>query len=43
MQNEITTIKLSRATKELLDKHGKRGETYDQIVRRLLEGQRLKW
>lgn len=43
MQNEITTIKLSRATKELLDKQGKRGETYDQIVRRLVEGQRLKW
>ena len=37
---DITTISLERKTKDLLDKAGKRGESYDEIVRRLLNGSR---
>lgn len=34
---ETTTISLSRETKELLREFGQKGETYDAIVRRLIE------
>jgi len=36
MTSETTTIQLSRTTKAKLDKFGKKGETYDQIIRKLL-------
>jgi len=32
-----TTISVSGETKELLRRFGNRGETYDQIIRRLIE------
>ncbi len=36
-RSDITTIQISRETKAELDKHIKRkGETYDQIIKRLL-------
>lgn len=45
MGENVTTVKVSRVTKERLDKFGRRGETYDQIIGRLLDGQdqKLKW
>ena len=33
--SDITTIKLRKETKSLLDKIGSKGETYDDIVLRL--------
>ena len=33
---ETTTIPLSKATRDLLKKHGRKGETYDELIRRLL-------
>jgi len=36
MTSEKTTIQLSRATKAKLDIFGKKGETYDHIIRKLL-------
>jgi len=32
-----TTIELSKETRDRLKKLGKKGETYDEIIRRLLE------
>lgn len=37
-----TTISLSSETKELLRELGRKGETYDEIVRRLIERASLK-
>jgi SpoVK/Ycf46/Vps4 family AAA+-type ATPase len=34
---ETTTIRLTPETKALLDKRGDKGDTYEDIVRRLLE------
>ena len=34
---ETTTIPLSKATRDLLKKYGQKGETYDELIRRLLE------
>lgn len=39
---KMTTISLSRETKELLRKFGQKGETYDEIVRRLIERASIK-
>ncbi len=39
---DTTTISLRRETKELLREFGKKGETYDEIVRRLIEKASLK-
>lgn len=39
---ETTTISLRRETKELLREFGRKGETYDEIVRRLIEQASLK-
>ncbi|MEE9237663.1 MAG: hypothetical protein V3U52_07745 [Thermoplasmata archaeon] len=33
----MTTISVRRETKELLKEFGKKGDTYDQIIRRLVE------
>jgi len=33
---EITTIKISKYTKEKLDNFGKKGESYEDIILRLL-------
>jgi hypothetical protein len=34
---ETTTIPLSKETRDLLKKYGRKGETYDELLRRLLE------
>ena len=34
---ETTTIPLSKETRDLLKKYGQKGETYDGLIRRLLE------
>lgn len=39
---ETTTISLSRETKELLREFGQKGETYDEIVRHLIERASIK-
>ena len=34
---ETTTIPLKKETRDLLKKYGRKGETYDELIRRLLE------
>ena len=34
---ETTTIPLSKETRDLLKSYGRKGETYDELIRRLLE------
>ncbi|NWF96916.1 MAG: hypothetical protein HXY34_12310 [Candidatus Thorarchaeota archaeon] len=34
---ETTTIPLTKETRDLLKRYGKKGETYDDLIRRLLE------
>ena len=34
---ETTTIPLSKETRDLLKRFGQKGETYDNLIRRLLE------
>ena len=34
---ETTTIPLSKETRDLLKRYGQKGETYDDLIRRLLE------
>jgi hypothetical protein len=34
--SETTTIPLSKETRDLLKRFGRKGETYDELVRRLL-------
>ncbi len=34
--SETTTIPLTKETRDLLKKHGRKGETYDQLIRRLV-------
>jgi len=36
-KDEYTTIQLSRETKKKLDELGKKNETYEEIIKRLLE------
>jgi len=36
-KEDVTTIQLSRGTRDQLKELGKKGETYDEIVRRLLK------
>ena len=36
-KTEITTIQISRETREELKELGKKGETYDEIIRKLLK------
>ncbi len=36
-QTKITTIQLSEETREELKKLGKKGDTYDDIIKRLLK------
>ncbi|MBN2230661.1 MAG: hypothetical protein JW779_13815 [Candidatus Thorarchaeota archaeon] len=35
--SETTTIPLTKETRDLLKKYGQKGETYDELIRRLLE------
>ncbi len=35
-KNEITTLKVTREVRDHLDNKGKRNETFDEILRRLL-------
>jgi hypothetical protein len=35
--SETTTIPLTKETRDLLKKHGRKGETYDQLIRRLVD------
>ena len=37
MSEEPTTIKIMKATRDVLKSIGKKGETYDDIVNRLLD------
>ncbi len=37
MNNELTSIKIKRETRDVLKSLGKKGETYDDIVNRLLD------
>ncbi len=37
MMAKTTTIPLRPETRDLLKKHGKKGETYDELIRRLVE------
>lgn len=39
---DTTTISLRRETRELLREFGRKGESYDEIVRRLIERASLK-
>jgi len=34
---DITTIRLKKETREMLKEVGRKGETYDEIIRRLVE------
>jgi hypothetical protein len=34
---ETTSIPLTKDTRDLLKKHGRKGETYDQLIRRLVK------
>jgi len=36
-KKELTTIQISKETREMLKELGKKGETYDDIIRRLIE------
>jgi len=36
-KNEATTIQVSKETREMLMEMGKKGETYDIIIKRLIE------
>ncbi|WXG39836.1 MAG: hypothetical protein WED07_03260 [Candidatus Freyarchaeum deiterrae] len=37
MTNDLTTIQLSKSVREQLKKLGRKGETYDDIIRRLIK------
>ena len=37
MKEEITTIQISKEIRDQLKELGKKGETYDEIIRKLLE------
>jgi len=37
MSNEYTAIRLKKTTKDMLSKLGSKGETYDDIIIRLLD------
>lgn len=37
MVHETTTIQISKRTRDKLKSLGKKGETYDQIIRRILK------
>lgn len=36
-KRDMTTIQISKETREMLKELGKKGETYDDIIRRLIE------
>jgi predicted CopG family antitoxin len=41
-KKEKTTIEISKETREQLKELGKKGETYDSIIRRLIESKKGK-
>ncbi len=36
-KRDMTTIQISKETREMLKELGKKGETYDDIIRKLIE------
>lgn len=34
---EITTIRVKKSTKKRMEKHGRMGETFDQLLNRILD------
>ncbi len=36
-KREMTTIQISKETREMLKQLGRKGETYDDIIRKLIE------
>ena len=42
MKEEITTIQISKEIRDQLKELGKKGETYDEIIRKLLESIKQK-
>ncbi|MDK2371895.1 MAG: hypothetical protein QI197_00695 [Candidatus Korarchaeota archaeon] len=36
-RRDLTTIQISKETREMLKSLGRKGETYDEIIRRLIE------
>lgn len=40
--SDVTTISVSKETKELLREFGKKGQTYDEIIRHLIERASIK-
>jgi hypothetical protein len=41
MASDLTTIQISKATRDHLRNLGRKGETYDQLVNRLIEMARM--
>jgi hypothetical protein len=41
MGNDLTTIQISKTTRDQLRRIGRKGETYDQLVNRLIEMARM--
>ncbi len=39
-QNRLTSIRVQKETVELLKERGRKGETYDDIIKRLLDKRR---
>ncbi len=39
-QNRLTSIRVQKETVELLKERGRKGETYDEIIKRLLDKRR---
>ena len=39
-QKRLTSIRVSKETVELLKEHGRKGESYDDIIKKLLEKRR---
>jgi hypothetical protein len=37
VKSEITTIQISKETRDILSEMGKKGETYDEIINRLIK------
>ncbi len=42
MASGMTTISLRKETKELLRRYGSKGQTYDQVIRELIEKASIK-
>jgi len=40
-KESVTTIQLSRETRDLLKKFGKMGETYDDVIKKLMKNAKV--